>query len=85
MTRQHKTSATSAGPHAGQDSIRQAYDAMGPQAFYSMHGERYTNPHVGRAVGCGVQGDAPKPGPGPDARHHAALYHPIASYLFLAA
>ncbi|PNW73285.1 hypothetical protein CHLRE_14g627455v5 [Chlamydomonas reinhardtii] len=37
-----------AGPHAGQASIRQAYDAMGVQQFYASHGARYTNPHEGQ-------------------------------------
>ncbi|PNH06713.1 hypothetical protein TSOC_006880 [Tetrabaena socialis] len=34
-----------AGPHAGQTSIRKAYEALGVEAFYSSHGARYTNPH----------------------------------------
>ncbi|KAG2423682.1 hypothetical protein HYH02_015297 [Chlamydomonas schloesseri] len=40
--------AAAAGPHAGQASIRQAYDAMGVQQFYASHGARYTNPHEGQ-------------------------------------
>ncbi|GIL66229.1 hypothetical protein Vafri_19760 [Volvox africanus] len=38
-------SANAKGPHAGQASIRKAYEALGVQHFYATHGARYTNPH----------------------------------------
>ncbi|GLC45844.1 hypothetical protein PLESTM_001791400 [Pleodorina starrii] len=37
--------AAASGPHAGQASIRKAYEALGVQHFYASHGARYTNPH----------------------------------------
>ncbi|GIM02444.1 hypothetical protein Vretimale_7303 [Volvox reticuliferus] len=37
--------AAANGPHAGQASIRKAYEALGVQHFYATHGARYTNPH----------------------------------------
>lgn len=33
------------GPHGGQASIRKAYETLGVECFYALHGTHYKNPH----------------------------------------